>query len=177
MTVKTISPTEAKQLVQNGAILIDIRSAEEYRRERIDGALNVSADQLPNALLQLGQGKVFVFYCLSGTRTQMNKNLLEDSVSHDAYIVEGGLNNWKREGLTTEKNASEPISIFRQVQIIAGSLILLGCLLGYLVSPKFFLLAGFVGAGLVFAGVSGFCGMAVLLMKMPWNKTGASCSK
>ena len=153
MTVKTISPTEAKQLVQNGAILIYIRSSEDFRRERIDGALDVSADQLPNALLQLGQGKVFVFYCLSGTRTQMNKNLLEDSVSHDAYIVEGGLNNWKREGLTTEKNASEPISIFRQVQIIAGSLILLGCLLGYLVSSKFFLLAVFVGAVLVFAFV------------------------
>ena len=134
-------------------------------------------DQLPNALLQLGQGKVFIFYCLSGTRTQMNRDLLEDSVSNDAYIVEGGLNNWKREGLTTEKNSNEPISIFRQVQIIAGSLVFLGCVLGYLVSPKFFLLSAFVGAGLIFAGVSGFCGMAVLLMKMPWNRTGASCSR
>ena len=177
MAVKTISPVEAKQLAQSGAILVDIRSAEEFRRERIEGALNVSADQLPNALLQLGQDKVFIFYCLSGARTQMNRDLLEDSVSAEAYIVEGGLNKWKQEGLVTEKNSNESISIFRQVQIIAGSLVLLGCILGYLISPKFFLLSGFVGAGLIFAGISGFCGMAVLLMKMPWNKTGGSCSK
>ena len=68
----------------------------------------------------------------------------------------------------------------RQVQIVAGSLIVLGVVLGYAVHAGFFLLAGFVGAGLVFAGVTGFCGMAVLLMKMPWNKksghTGTSCS-
>lgn len=58
----------------------------------------------------------------------------------------------------------------RQVQIAAGALVLLGVILGYGVAPGFFLISGVVGAGLLFAGISGFCGMARLLMKMPWNR-------
>lgn len=58
----------------------------------------------------------------------------------------------------------------RQVQIAAGLLILCGVVLGYSVSGGFFLLSGFVGAGLLFAGVTGFCGMARLLRVMPWNR-------
>ncbi len=59
----------------------------------------------------------------------------------------------------------------QQVQIVAGSLVLLGVVLGYLLNPAFFLLSGFVGAGLLFAGLSGWCGMALLLAKMPWNRS------
>ena len=68
------------------------------------------------------------------------------------------------------KDSSQPLPLMRQVQIAAGSLALLGVILGYTVSSIFFLLSGFVGAGLILAGVTGFCGMARLLDKMPWNR-------
>ncbi|MBL0811046.1 DUF2892 domain-containing protein, partial [Klebsiella michiganensis] len=65
---------------------------------------------------------------------------------------------------------SQPLPLMRQVQIVAGALILLGVALGYAFSSGFFLLSAFVGAGLTFAGITGFCGMARLLALMPWNR-------
>ena len=106
--------------------------------------------------------------------------LAQATGSEEVLLLDGGLNAWKKAQGEVVKNTAEPLPLMRQVQIVAGSLIVLGVVLGYAVHEGFFLLAGFVGAGLVFAGVTGFCGMAVLLMKMPWNKnsghTGTSCS-
>ena len=85
-------------------------------------------------------------------------------------MLEGGLEAWKKAGLPTALDTKQPIEIMRQVQITAGSLVLLGVALGFLVAPGFFLLSGFVGAGLTLAGATGFCGMAKLLALMPWNR-------
>ena len=86
------------------------------------------------------------------------------------FVVEGGIQGWKQAGLLTVEDKSQPLPLMRQVQIAAGLLILCGVVLGYSVSSGFFLLSGFVGAGLLFAGVTGFCGMARLLKVMPWNR-------
>jgi rhodanese-related sulfurtransferase len=88
----------------------------------------------------------------------------------ETYILEGGLDAWKKAGLPVTLDRSQPIDIIRQVQIVAGSLVLLGVVLGAFVAPGFYALSGFVGAGLVFAGTTGFCGMAHLLLLMPWNR-------
>lgn len=64
----------------------------------------------------------------------------------------------------------------RQVQIGAGSLALGGTLLGLLVSPSFFAVPAFVGAGLMTAGAIGLCGMARILMRAPWNRKSYSAS-
>lgn len=85
-------------------------------------------------------------------------------------MVEGGIQGWKQAGLQTVEDKTQPLPLMRQVQIAAGLLILCGVVLGYSVSDGFFLLSGFVGAGLLFAGVTGFCGMARLLKVMPWNR-------
>ena len=87
-----------------------------------------------------------------------------------AYLLDGGMEAWKQAGLPVVRDHSQPLELQRQVHIAAGSLIILGALLGATVSPWFYGLCALVGAGLVFAGVSGFCGMAVLLAKMPWNQ-------
>jgi rhodanese-related sulfurtransferase len=84
--------------------------------------------------------------------------------------LQGGLNAWKQAGYPTVINKNAPISIMRQVQIVAGSLILTGTLLGAFVSPNFLFLSGFVGAGLLFAGISNTCAMAMLLAKLPYNQ-------
>ena len=178
MSARLLSATEVQHMLSQGYRIIDIRSADEYRREHISGSENISVPEL--AQHDLRDQKV-IFSCLSGMRTQSSAPQLAASVgAEQALLLEGGLNAWKKSGGAVVKNTSEPLPLMRQVQIVAGALIVLGVVLGYFVHSGFFLLAGFVGAGLMFAGITGFCGMAVLLMKMPWNKnsghSGTSCS-
>jgi rhodanese-related sulfurtransferase len=99
---------------------------------------------------------------------------LAQAADCEAYILDGGLEAWKRAGLPVTVDSTQPIDIIRQVQIAAGSLVLLGMLLGFLVSPQLYLLSAFIGAGLLFAGLSGWCGMAKLLGLMPWNQRGGT---
>jgi hypothetical protein len=92
----------------------------------------------------------------------------------DAYVLDGGVDGWAGAGLPVQTDAKAPMEILRQVQITAGSLVLGGVLLGFAVSPVWFGLSGFVGAGLVFAGVSGSCAMASVLALAPWNRRTAA---
>ena len=91
-------------------------------------------------------------------------------MSCDKYLIEGGLDAWKRAGLPVVTDRKQPIEIMRQVQIAAGSLVLLGTLLGATISPLLYVLPGVIGAGLVLSGVTGTCAMARLLRVMPWNR-------
>ncbi len=97
----------------------------------------------------------------------------------EAFIVDGGLDAWKKAGLPVSADRSQPLELQRQVQIGAGSLAFIGTVLGLTVSPWFFGVPAFVGAGLFTAGVTGFCGMAQILMRAPWNKAayGAATAK
>ncbi|HEU4704207.1 MAG TPA: rhodanese family protein, partial [Sphingomicrobium sp.] len=92
----------------------------------------------------------------------------------DCYIVEGGIEGWRRSGLPVETVRGAPIEMQRQVMIAAGTLVLLGALMAMLVAPGWIWLTLFVGAGLTFAGVSGFCGMAHVLGMMPWNRSSGA---
>ena len=170
MNITKISPQQVQQKLLQGALLVDIRTADERRREYIAQAQFHSLDAFGQGLNS--KADCVIFHCQSGMRTQANAEALlrEAGAVSEVYILEGGLNAWKKAGLPTELDKTQPLPLMRQVQIAAGSLVLVGVLLGYWVSPTWFLLSGFVGAGLVFAGISGFCGMALLLAKMPWNK-------
>ncbi|HBM8435089.1 TPA: thiosulfate sulfurtransferase YgaP, partial [Escherichia coli] len=107
----------------------------------------------------------------AGKRTSNNADKLAAiAAPAEIFLLEDGIDGWKRAGLPVAVNKSQPLPLMRQVQIAAGGLILIGVVLGYTVNSGFFLLSGFVGAGLLFAGISGFCGMARLLDKMPWNQ-------
>jgi rhodanese-related sulfurtransferase len=172
--LQSISAVRAAELVRKGAVLIDIREADEYARERIPGARHHALSRI-DAESPIRKGnEVLVFHCRSGARTKGNAPRLSAATQNcETYILEGGLDAWKKAGLPVRLNRSQPIDIMRQVQIAAGSLALLGVILGAIVSPGFYLLSGFVGAGLVFAGATGFCGMARLLAVMPWNRRTA----
>ena len=113
-----------------------------------------------------------IFHCRSGARTKGNAARLTGKVAGtcDAYIVEGGLDAWKKAGLPVVVDRRQPLEIQRQVQLGAGSLALFGTLLGLILSPLFFIVPGFVGAGLMVAGITGFCGLARVLAKAPWNR-------
>lgn len=166
MSLPIIPADQAARLVQSGGRLIDIRSADEFARAHAAGAVNRPVDQL--GAIE-GDGPV-VFLCRSGMRTSAHSAKLAASVPGEAYCLDGGLNAWRAAGLPVEEDRSQPLEIMRQVEITAGLLILTGVLLGFTVAPAWFGLSAFVGAGLTFAGVTGWCGMAHLLAMMPWNR-------
>ncbi len=174
-TLHRLSPAEVHARLSAGrAVLVDIREADEFARVRIRGAQLQPLSQWEKAHLTIDPAADVIFTCRSGARTGGACDRLAARVAGDAYVLDGGINAWQSAGLPVENDANAPLEIMRQVQIAAGSLVLLGVALGFLVSPAWFGLAGFVGAGLSFAGVSGFCGMARLLMLAPWNRTSAA---
>ena len=152
-------------------MLIDIREADERALERIPGARHHALTRIDRENPARSGDDELIFHCRSGARTKGNAPRLAAAAPKcESYILEGGLDAWKKAGLPVAIDRSQPIDIMRQVQIVAGSLVLLGVTLGAIVWPAFYALSGFVGAGLLFAGVSGFCGMARLLAVMPWNR-------
>lgn len=173
----TISPAEARRLMDAGAVLVDIREPDEHARERIPGAKLVPLSKIASGLPDVGNAKQVIFHCKSGGRTAAAIDHLRPVAADEVYLLEGGLQAWKGAGFETRIDRSQPIEIIRQVQIAAGSLVLIGVVLGFLVHPGFHALAGFVGAGLTVAGITGFCGMANLLALMPWNKRNSRTPK
>ncbi|MEL3890035.1 rhodanese family protein [Ferrovibrio sp. MS7] len=171
MSLQSITADRLKTLMDAGqTVLIDIREPSEHAREHILGARLAPLSAFDQHDFDRDKDKIAVFHCKSGNRTAMNAAKLAAAGFREAYILQGGLDAWRKAGLPLHENRDAPIDLMRQVQITAGSLVALGALLAWLVSPWFIMLSGFVGAGLVFAGVTGFCGMARLLALMPWNR-------
>ncbi|MGK3143384.1 rhodanese family protein [Pantoea sp. C2G6] len=173
MTVQTVTPSEARQLMQNGSTLVDIREPAEFLRERIPGAISLPLSDIlaGKKIAEQPAHHPVIFHCLAGSRTAQHQDaLIGAAAPAPVFLLSGGINAWKSDRLPTVEDKKYPLPIMRQVQIVAGIVILTGVVLGYATDKNFFLLSGFVGAGLLFAGVSGWCGMAMLLSRMPWNK-------
>jgi len=172
MSLPKISATDARRLIDEGAILVDIRERDEHARENVAGAFHLPLSRLDEAELALHEGKPVIFHCRSGARTAANAGRLAEKIggSCDAFIVDGGLDAWKKAGLPVALNRKQPLEMQRQMQIGAGGMGLIGTLLGVFVSPWFLVVPAFVGAGLLMAGVTGFCGMVMLLKHAPWNR-------
>jgi rhodanese-related sulfurtransferase len=166
-----LDPKTVAQRVNDGqVVLIDIREPDEHAREHIKGAISLPMSSLDQSELKFEADQHVVFHCKSGMRTEANCDRLSQFMNGDAYLLQGGLDAWREEDLPTVISTSAPLEINRQVQITAGGLVVLGVLLGATVHPTFFGLSLFVGAGLTFAGISGWCGMAKILARMPWNR-------
>ena len=177
--LRQIKAAAVRTLLDRGdAVLIDVREPDEHARERIEGARLAPLSRFdPVSLVGEGErGKIAVFHCNSGNRTAHAADRLLGAGFAEAYQLEGGIQGWMRAGLPVIADRKAPLPIMRQVQIAAGSLVLLGLVLAVLVSPWFMALSAFVGAGLIVAGISGFCGMANLLLHMPWNRP-SDCSR
>ncbi|NML93626.1 rhodanese family protein [Novosphingobium olei] len=168
MMLAALSPADTRAAMDVGARLIDIRGADEFARERIPGAMNLPLDRISDLPCD---SRAVVFHCKSGMRTAANAaQLFAAARGAPAYILGGGIEAWRQAGQPVVADRSQPLEIMRQVQITAGALVLIGVLLGMFVASGFLALSAFVGAGLVFAGVTGWCGMANLLRLMPWNR-------
>ncbi|MGK7935943.1 MAG: rhodanese-like domain-containing protein [Xenococcaceae cyanobacterium] len=170
--LKTIDSATLNNLLnQQKIILVDVREPGEHKREKIPGSTLVSLSNFDLNQIPTVEGKQLVLHCQAGIRSaQAGQKLLSAGYSEVTHL-QGGLNAWKACGYETQIDRNAPISIMRQVQIVAGSLVLAGVLLGTFVAPGFYILSGFVGAGLMFAGITNTCAMATLLAKLPYNQT------
>ena len=183
MSVQTITPERLSELKAAGenVELIDVRTPAEFREIHVGFARNVPLDRL-DASGFAEAGRPLYVMCRSGNRGKEACLKLFGAAGVDVVNVEGGVLAWEEAGLPVVRG-KKTISLERQVRIAAGSLVILGSVLAALVSPYWIALSAFVGAGLVFAGVTDTCGMAMLLARMPWNQVrestddGAACEK
>lgn len=172
-SVKTIDAKNLANLLNRdeSVELVDVRSGMEYRESHIPKARHVALNRLNAARLQkeFKHAKCVVFTCQSGKRASAACAKAMEEGLQDVYVLRDGIAGWMREGLPVERGGSG-ISLERQVRIAAGILVLAGTALGFWVHTGWLALSAFVGAGLVFAGLTNSCGMAMLLTRMPWNK-------
>ena len=164
--------TAQQQLAANQILLLDVREENEFAREHIAGArlmpLSNFCAQLEST--PLPHDKPLVLCCAAGNRSQSAMRKLAAAGYTNLAHIDGGLAAWKAGGLPLVEDCSAPISLMRQVQIAAGSLVLGGTLLGVFASPWFLAIPGLVGAGLIFSGASGSCMMAQVLARLPYNR-------
>ncbi len=168
-SLQTIDAHTLKQwLDQQSVTLIDVREPAEFAGEHIPGATLVPLSRFDPQ--KIPQDDRLVLYCRSGNRSAIAAQKLFDAGFEQVTHLSCGIGAWKEAGYPTVVNKNAPISLQRQVQITAGSLIVLGTLLGVAVSPWFLLLSGAVGAGLVFSGITDTCVLGMLLAKLPYNQ-------
>lgn len=173
--VATIQPQELAQRYQRGEpiALIDVRTPAEYEEIHVTFARNVPLDRLdPQAIPEGRNGQPLYVICRSGSRSKQACEKLA-AAGLNVVSVEGGTLAWEAAGLPVVRGR-KTISLERQVRIAAGALVLTGSVLALVLHPAWALLSAFVGAGLIFAGVTDRCGMALLLARMPWNQRGGS---
>ena len=181
MNANSITPAELAEIYRTGAPidLLDVRSPAEFQEIHCSFARNLPLSELdPKQFWQTRgerSGEALYVICRSGGRGQQACEKFRAAGFSNVFNVEGGTSAWAESGFPVIRGAKS-ISLERQVRIAAGSLVLLGVILGYVVSPSFIFLSAFVGAGLVFAGITDTCGMGLLLARAPWNRVGSCAS-
>ena len=166
----------------NGArdefFLLDVRTPAEFAEAHIEGSLL-------HPLTDLDPGKVkalmadragCLVICRSGYRAKQAAEKLAAAGIRSVRVLDGGVQAWEAAGLPLRRG-KKTMSLERQVRIAAGFLVFAGAVLGYFVHPAWIALSGFVGAGLMFAGVTDTCGMGMLIARMPWNTRGGACGR
>lgn len=173
--MKHITTSAFKEVIESEAsnesvAFINVCTPAEYKERHIQGVRNIPLDTLAQHVAELNQKATVYIHCRSGNRGKKAIETLEAlGVTAELVNVEGGLLAWQEAGYETGSHTSR-LPIMRQVFIGAGGLVLFGLILSYVVDESFLLIPLFVSLGLLLSGFTGWCGMALLLGKMPWNK-------
>ncbi|MBV7388227.1 rhodanese-like domain-containing protein [Pasteurellaceae bacterium TAE3-ERU1] len=171
--MQTVSATTLSQWLDDAnVVLIDVREPNEYASAHIPQARSLPLSQLEHSLAHVPAGRKVVVQCQKGKRGEKGCAIIEQNFPHiELYNLEGGIEAWQQAGLPLISTSnSKKLPIMRQVQLAAGSLVALFSLLSLAGAHGFSVLTLLIGCGLIFAGATGWCGMAILLQKMPWNK-------
>lgn len=172
MALRTVDAKTLKQWLESReAVLVDVREPAEHAAENIQGATLLPLGGVSKSTLPDCTGKRLVIHCRKGGRGgSACKKLLAEDPALDIYNLEGGIEAWRAAGLTVASSGKAFLPLDRQVQLTIGLLLITGSALGYLLTPALFLLTGLIGVGLTVAGATGFCGLALLMARMPWNQ-------
>ncbi len=184
--MKTIQVLELQKHLESDASadLIDVRTPAEFASVHVPGAKLCPLDKLDTrevlASRRGATGSPIYILCHSGARAKRAADIFTKAGCPDCVVVEGGTEAWAQAGLPVERGERQVLPLARQLQLVMGTLVLTGVLLGHFVNPAWIFLSGFVGAGLIFAGSTGICPMLSLIARMPWNQhapaaKGASC--
>lgn len=159
--------------------LIDVRTPVEYQEMHIAGSHLMPLDQLDPAQVKSAStgSERSVLICRSGKRAEQAFEKLRAAGCENLVILDGGVSQWESAGLPLERSTRKHLPLMRQVQLVIGVLALTGSILALTVNKNFAILPAFLGAGLTMAGSTGWCGLAILLSKMPWNKVSGAGSK
>ena len=170
-TIEAISPGALAELNKNKPVrLIDVRMPMEFEAVHAKGATNIPLDRFDPAEVLSGADDTIYVICRAGSRGQKAcAKLIAANPSVRVVNVDGGTLAWEAAGLPVVRGRKR-MSLERQVRIAAGSLIILSFALAIVVHPGLLGIAALIGAGLVFAGMTDWCGMGLLLGKMPWNR-------
>lgn len=173
--MKHISIAAFKEVVEsevnnNSVDFINVCTPAEYKEKHIQGVRNVPLDTLSQHAEELQAKTTVYIHCRSGNRgRQAIEQLQHLGVTAELVNVEGGLLAWQEAGYVTGSHTSR-LPVMRQVFIGAGTLVLFGVVLTYFFGQGYLLIPLFVSLGLLVSGLTSWCGMAILLSKMPWNK-------
>jgi rhodanese-related sulfurtransferase len=176
MNIALITPSEASTCE---ALFLDVREPDEYTQGHIASSALLPLAQVDPVVVSrmLRGGRRCIVVCKAGMRAQKAAQFLSASGITNLSVLDGGMDAWIAAGLPVRKGKGG-ITIQSQTRTIAGGMILVGSLLGMFVDKNWVYLAAFAGCGLMVAGLTGWCGMSILLSKMPWNRNQAcTCSK
>jgi rhodanese-related sulfurtransferase len=171
---KSASPHELHRRICDGAgvELLDVRTPGEFATAHVPGARLIPLDDLDAAVFlkrRISKKPIYVL-CESGRRARKAIEKFRRAGFDDCVLVEGGTQAWMEAGLPINRGESKTLPLMRQVQIAVGAICATGAALALVVNPWFALVPLATGCGLLFAGLTGFCGLALVLAKMPWNR-------
>lgn len=162
--------TVRRWLREGSAVLVDVREPAEHQARRIAGAVLHPLSQFDARAVAAQSGRL-VIHCLKGGRGRAAcEKVLAENPGLEVYNLEGGIDAWEAAGLPVEQGSRRVLPVDRQVQLAIGVILLCATALSLLVAPAYVWLAGAIGLGLTVAGLTGFCGMALVMARMPWNR-------
>ncbi len=176
MSHKRIHPIDLMANKTADICILDVRTAAEVKAASLPDCLHIplhelTAERLQSEIAAKGKNGAQVFLlCQAGRRAEMAAEQLQGKFNAELVIIEGGMNAVKQSNIPLAEQGKNVIPLERQIRIVAGLLVITGAALGTWVNPAFYGLSAFVGAGLVFAGVTDICAMGMLIAKAPWNK-------
>ncbi len=167
----SISPHDLKtRLEQGDCHLVDVREPVEHAEEHITGSRLIPLGELEKRAHEISRDEPLVVMCRSGKRGGQALEKLQSQGFTNIQNLDGGILAWKEAGHPVGKTEKKVFPLMQQVQLVIGLGVLTGVILSLLVHPNWVFLSAFFGAGLVFAGSTGWCGLAMLMSKMPWNR-------
>lgn len=182
--LKSAEEVLEKLQTEEACVLLDVRTPIEYRQIRAKHARhlplqNLTEEEARRFASEVCEGRELYILCKSGARSAKAAEVFERAGVPVAGIVDGGTDAWVKASLPVISD-TKVISLERQVRLAIGLPIVLFSLLALLVHPLFVVIPLLFGCGLTVAGATDWCGMALFLSRMPWNRAEggprATCS-